>query len=112
MTTSAHLAASAGAMTLKPAPSAFAALPDGTVESLLEPANKAQLTAVLTYHVVPGAVYAGDVVELSSATTVQGGDLSITSENGRVMIDGAEVVKTDIEAENGVIHVIDEVLMP
>ena len=95
-----------------PTNAAFAALPDGTVASLLEPANKAQLTAVLTYHVVPGAVYAGDVVELSSATTVQGGDLSITSENGRVMIDGAEVVKTDIEAENGVIHVIDEVLMP
>jgi uncharacterized surface protein with fasciclin (FAS1) repeats len=95
-----------------PTNAAFAALPDGTVEGLLEPANKAQLTAVLTYHVVPGAVYAGDVVELSSATTVQGGDVSITTEDGRVMIDGAEVIKTDIEAENGVIHVIDAVLLP
>jgi uncharacterized surface protein with fasciclin (FAS1) repeats len=57
-------------------------------------------------------VYASDVVELSSATTVQGGDVSITTEGGRVMIDGAEVIKTDIEAENGVIHVIDAVLLP
>jgi uncharacterized surface protein with fasciclin (FAS1) repeats len=95
-----------------PTNAAFAALPDGTVEGLLEPASKAQLTAVLTYHVVPGAVYASDVVELSSATTVQGGDVSITTEGGRVMIDGAEVIKTDIEAENGVIHVIDAVLLP
>ncbi|MEQ8264625.1 fasciclin domain-containing protein [Pseudohaliea sp.] len=95
-----------------PTNAAFAALPDGTVESLLAPANKAQLTAVLTYHVIPGAVYASDVVELSSATTVQGGDVSISTEDGRVMIDGAEVIKTDIEAENGVIHVIDAVLLP
>ena len=95
-----------------PTNAAFDALPDGTVESLLEPENKTQLSAVLTYHVVPGAVYAGDVVELSSATTVQGGDVSITTEDGRVMIDGAEVIKTDIEADNGVIHVIDAVLLP
>lgn len=95
-----------------PTNAAFDALPDGTVESLLEPENKTQLRAVLTYHVVPGAVYAGDVVELSSATTVQGGDVSITTEDGRVMIDGAEVIKTDIEADNGVIHVIDAVLLP
>jgi uncharacterized surface protein with fasciclin (FAS1) repeats len=95
-----------------PTNAAFDALPEGTVESLLKPENKAQLSAVLTYHVVPGAVYAGDVVELSSATTVQGGDVSISTEDGRVMIDGAQVIKTDIEAENGVIHVIDAVLLP
>jgi len=95
-----------------PTNAAFAALPDGTVEGLLEPASRDQLTAVLTYHVVPGAVYAGDVVELSSATTVQGGEISITTADGRVMIDGAEVIKTDIEAANGVIHVIDAVLLP
>ncbi len=95
-----------------PTNAAFAALPEGTVEGLLEPANKAQLTAVLTYHVVPGAVYASDVVKLSSATTVQGGDISISTVDGRVMIDGAEVITTDIEAENGVIHVIDAVLLP
>ena len=95
-----------------PTNAAFAALPEGTVESLLEPANKAQLTDVLTYHVVPGAVYAEDVVELSSATTVQGSDVSITTDDGRVMIDGAEVIKTDIEAENGVIHIVGAVLLP
>ena len=95
-----------------PTNAAFEALPAGTVEGLLEPENKQQLTGVLTYHVVAGAVYAEDVVELSSAPTVQGTDVSIAVTDGSVMIDDATVVTTDIEAENGVIHVIDAVLMP
>jgi len=95
-----------------PTNAAFEALPAGTVESLLEPANKDQLTSVLTYHVVPGAVMAADVVNLSAATTVQGSDISITTEDGSVMIDDATVVQADIEASNGVIHVIDAVILP
>lgn len=95
-----------------PTNAAFAALPEGTVESLLEPANKDKLSAVLTYHVVPGKVYAEDVVELSSATTVQGSDVTITTTDGAVMVDSANVVMTDIEASNGVIHVIDAVILP
>jgi len=95
-----------------PTNAAFEALPAGTVEGLLEPANKQQLTSVLTYHVVPGTVYAEDVVGLSGATTVQGTEVSITATDGGVMIDGANVIRTDIEAGNGVIHVIDAVLLP
>jgi uncharacterized surface protein with fasciclin (FAS1) repeats len=82
------------------------------VASLLEPANKAKLTSVLTYHVVPGAVMAADVVNLSAATTVEGSDISISTEGGSVKIDGATVVQADIEAANGVIHVIDAVILP
>ena len=94
-----------------PTNAAFAALPEGTVESLLKPENKDQLVAILTYHVVPGKVMASDVVTLDSATTVQGGSVAIES-GATVTVDGAQVVATDIEASNGVIHVIDAVILP
>lgn len=91
---------------------AFAELPDGTVESLLMPENKDKLIAVLTYHVVPGKVMAADVVKLDKATTVQGQDVMIKTMDGKVMVDGANVIATDVKASNGVIHVIDQVIMP
>lgn len=94
-----------------PTNDAFAALPEGTVEMLLEPENKDQLTAILTYHVVPGKVMSGDLSDGMMATTVQGGDVTIGTEGG-VTVDGANVVDADIEASNGVIHVIDAVIMP
>ena len=95
-----------------PTDEAFAKLPEGTVENLLKPENKAKLTAILTYHVVPGKVMAADVVKLKEAKTVQGGSARISAMGGRVMVDEAHVVKTDIAASNGVIHVIDSVIMP
>ena len=95
-----------------PTDEAFAKLPAGTVESLLEPENRDQLRAILTYHVVPGRVAASDVVKLESATTVQGSDVAIRVTDGKVMIDGATVVTADINASNGVIHVIDSVIIP
>ena len=95
-----------------PTDEAFAKLPKGTVEDLLKPENKAKLTAVLTYHVVPGKVMAADVVKVSEAKTVQGGSLKVKTSGGKVMIDNATVVKTDIAASNGVIHVIDTVVLP
>ncbi|MFN2286766.1 MAG: fasciclin domain-containing protein [Chromatocurvus sp.] len=95
-----------------PTNAAFEKLPAGTVESLLEPENKQKLTDILTYHVVSGEVYASDVVELSEATTVQGGSITITASDDGVMVDNANVVTTDIEASNGVIHVIDAVILP
>ncbi|WP_405000946.1 fasciclin domain-containing protein [Halomonas sp.] len=95
-----------------PTDAAFGALPDGTVASLLEPENQEQLQAILTYHVVPGKVMAEDAMPADSATTVQGQDITITTMDGSVMIDDATVVQADIEASNGVIHVIDSVLMP
>lgn len=97
-----------------PTDEAFAKLPKETVDSLLKPENKAQLAAILTYHVVPGRVYASDVVKLSSAKSVQGANIAITSRDGKVMIgaQNANVVKTDIETSNGVIHVIDTVILP
>lgn len=95
-----------------PTDEAFAKLPAGTVESLLLPENKDQLVAILTYHVVAGKVMASDVVGLSSATTVQGSDIAIVVKDGAVSINNAKVVKTDIETSNGVIHVIDTVIMP
>ena len=95
-----------------PTDAAFAKLPAGTIESLLKPENKDQLIAILTYHVVPGNVMAADVVGLSSATTVNGADIAITLEDGNVFVDNATVVKTDIGASNGVIHVIDTVILP
>ena len=94
-----------------PTDDAFAALPEGTVETLLLPENKDQLTAILTYHVVPGAVMSGDLSNNMTATTVQGGDVTIMTEGG-VMVNDANVVTPDIEASNGVIHVIDKVIMP
>lgn len=94
-----------------PTDEAFAGLPDGTLEMLLMPENRDKLVAILTYHVVPGAVHAADVVNLTSATTVEGSSLTINTTNG-VQIDNAKVVKADIDCSNGVIHVIDTVLLP
>lgn len=95
-----------------PTDAAFAKLPDGTVEDLLKPENKDKLTAILTYHVVSGKVTSDQVVNLSSATTVNGQDVSIEVMDGAVHIDNATVATADIEASNGVIHVIDEVILP
>ena len=93
-----------------PTDEAFAKLPAGTVESLLE--NPEQLAEILKYHVVAGKVMASDVVNLSSATTVQGQDVAIKVMDGKVMINDATVTTADIEASNGVIHVIDTVILP
>jgi uncharacterized surface protein with fasciclin (FAS1) repeats len=95
-----------------PTDEAFSKLPEGTVADLLKPENKEKLVAVLTYHVVPGKVLAADVVKLSKARTVQGSEVTISVSNGAVKIDGAKVLKADIPASNGVIHVIDSVLLP
>jgi uncharacterized surface protein with fasciclin (FAS1) repeats len=95
-----------------PTDAAFAKLPAGTLDSLLKPENKAQLTSILTYHVVPGKVKAADVVKLTSAKTVNGQSVTIKVVDGKVTVDGANVVKTDIGASNGVIHVIDAVILP
>jgi uncharacterized surface protein with fasciclin (FAS1) repeats len=95
-----------------PTDEAFAKLPKGTVEDLLKPENKAKLTAILTYHVVPGKVMAADVVKVKEAKTVQGGSVKVSTMGTTVMIDNAHVVKTDIAASNGVIHVIDAVILP
>ncbi|MDM8167197.1 fasciclin domain-containing protein [Roseovarius sp.] len=94
-----------------PTDEAFAALPEGTVEDLLLPENKDQLTAILTYHVVPGKVMSGDLTDGMTAATVEGSDVTIMTEGG-VMVNDASVVQPDIEASNGVIHVIDKVIMP
>ena len=95
-----------------PTDEAFAKLPAGTVENLLKPENKAMLRRVLTHHVVSGKVMAADVVKVSSAKAVSGDMLSIKAGGGTVMVDQARVVKTDIAASNGVIHVVDAVLLP
>lgn len=94
-----------------PTDDAFAALPKGTVEMLLMPENKDKLTAVLTYHVVPGKVMSGDLTNGMMAGTVEGSDVKIMTEGG-VTVDGATVVAADVEASNGVIHVIDAVILP
>ena len=93
-----------------PTDAAFAKLPKGTVEDLLKPENKAKLVAILTYHVVAGKVMAADVKTMK-AKTVNGKELDVKVADGHVTVDSAKVVKTDIEASNGVIHVIDSVLM-
>ena len=95
-----------------PTDAAFAKLPAGTLDELLKPENKAKLRAVLTYHVVPGRVMAADVVKLTSAKAVSGDTLSIKVNGDSVMLNQAQVIKTDIAASNGVIHVIDAVLLP
>lgn len=95
-----------------PTDEAFAALPDGTVESLLQPENRETLIGILTYHVVPGRVTASQVVELDEATTVNGADVRIGTRNGGVQVNESNVVATDVFATNGVIHVIDQVLLP
>ncbi len=95
-----------------PTDAAFAALPEGTVETLLLPENKDQLTAILTYHVVPGKVMSADIAgKEMMAATVNGAEIDINAMDG-VMINNATVVTADIEADNGVIHVIDTVLIP
>jgi uncharacterized surface protein with fasciclin (FAS1) repeats len=93
-----------------PTDEAFAKIPQEKLEALLK--DKKALTAVLTYHVVPGKVMAKDVVKLDSAKTAQGGNVSISATDGSVKINGAKVIKADIECKNGVIHVIDTVLLP
>ncbi|GAB5374958.1 MAG: fasciclin domain-containing protein [Acuticoccus sp.] len=95
-----------------PTDEAFAKLPEGTVDTLLKPENKDQLTAVLTYHVVPGAVMAADVVKISEADTVNGAGIDIAVKDGTVMINNARVTAADVSASNGVSHVIDTVLLP
>jgi uncharacterized surface protein with fasciclin (FAS1) repeats len=95
-----------------PTDDAFAKLPAGTVEDLLKPENKDKLTSILTYHVVSGKVMAKDVMTLKEAKTVQGGMVDISMEADTVMIDNAKVVQADVECSNGVIHVIDTVIMP
>ena len=96
-----------------PTDAAFAKLPAGTVESLLLPENRDQLTAILTYHVVPGKVMSSDLAgQALSTATVEGSDVDIDATGSAVMVDGARVVTADVEASNGVIHVIDAVIMP
>lgn len=95
-----------------PTDEAFAKLPAGTVDDLLKPENHDKLVAILTYHVVPGKVMAKDVVKLHEAKTVNGKEVKIMTEGGKVMVDKANVVKTDIACSNGVIHVIDSVILP
>lgn len=95
-----------------PTDEAFANLSAGTLESLLKPENKAKLQSILTYHVVAGNVLAKDVVKLHSAKTVEGQSITVKTVNGGVMVDNANVTKTDIVTSNGVIHVIDSVLLP
>jgi uncharacterized surface protein with fasciclin (FAS1) repeats len=95
-----------------PTDDAFAKLPAGTVENLLKPENKAQLVAILTYHVAPGKIMAADIAgKKANVATVQGSELAVDATNG-VMVDSAKVVAADIEASNGVIHVIDTVVLP
>ncbi|UCC85330.1 MAG: fasciclin domain-containing protein [Gemmatimonadota bacterium] len=95
-----------------PTDEAFAKLPAGTVEELLKEENREQLISILTYHVIPGKLMAQDVVELKGAETAQGQTVSFSLKSGEAYIDDARIIKTDIEASNGVIHVIDSVILP
>ena len=95
-----------------PTNAAFAALPAGTVEGLLKPAKKAALTGILTYHVVAGAVKAADLKDGQKVKTLQGEELIVSIKEGKVKINGANVVAADLESGNGVVHVIDGVLLP
>ena len=96
-----------------PTDEAFAKLPEGTVEDLLKPENREKLVAILTYHVIPGKVMAGDVAgKKLSVETVQGDELAVDAMSGGMMINGATVTAADIEASNGVIHVINQVVLP
>src|SRR4051812_42329626 len=99
---------------MAPTDEAFAKLPEGTVETLLKPENKEKLVAILKYHVIPGKALAADVIKLDGqdVKTVQGDKAKIVVKDGAVMIDKAKVIKTDIECTNGVIHVIDAVILP
>ena len=95
-----------------PTDEAFAKLPDGTLETLLKPENKEKLRPILTYHVVPEKVMASDVVKLQSAKAVSGDTITVKVENGVVHVDNATVTSADVLASNGVIHVIDSVILP
>ena len=99
---------------LAPTDEAFAKLPEGTVESLLKPENKDKLVAILTYHVIPGKAMAADVVKLDgkSVKTVEGSKIKVTVDGSDVKVNNAKVIKTDINCSNGVIHVIDTVILP
>ncbi|MBN1911445.1 MAG: fasciclin domain-containing protein [Pirellulales bacterium] len=95
-----------------PTDEAFAKLPKGTVEDLLKPENRKKLTSILTYHVVPGRVMAADVVKMTGAKTVEGSEARIRVKDGKVYVDNALITVTDIKTKNGVIHVIDSVILP
>ncbi len=95
-----------------PVDAAFAALPAGTVESLVSPENKGKLTGILTYHVVAGKVLSSDLSNGMKAKTVNGAEITITIADGKVKVNGAQVVLADVATSNGVIHVIDGVLLP
>ena len=95
-----------------PTDDAFAKLPAGTVETLLKPENKEQLKSILLYHVVEGKVTSDQVVKLTSAKTLEGQSAKIAVKDGKVYVDGAQVIKADVPASNGVIHVIDSVILP
>jgi uncharacterized surface protein with fasciclin (FAS1) repeats len=96
-----------------PTDAAFEKLPEGTVESLLEPRNREQLQEILTYHVVPGRIMSSDLAgQSTTAETVEGGELEIDATGSGVMVEGATVTQADIAASNGVIHVIDQVMLP
>ena len=95
-----------------PVDDAFAALPAGTVESLVEPANKEKLTGILTYHVLAGKVLSTDLTDGMTATTVNGEEITIHLTDGKVLVNDAEVVIADVETDNGVIHAINKVIMP
>lgn len=97
---------------LAPTNDAFAELPEQTLQNLLEPENRDKLTEILTYHVIPGKVKAKDVKQLVSAQTVQGEKVMVTSNHGQLFVDNAQVLQADINASNGVIHVIDKVILP
>jgi uncharacterized surface protein with fasciclin (FAS1) repeats len=95
-----------------PTDDAFAKLPPGTLNDLLKAENKQKLQRILTYHVVPGRVSSADVVKLHTAKAVSGDMIDITAKGGSVMVDSARVVKTDVQASNGIIHIIDSVILP
>ena len=97
---------------LAPTDEAFAKLPEGTVEDLLKPENIDKLKGILTYHVIPGKVYANDVMAMSSGKTVNGQEVKFKVEGDTVYADSAKIVKTDVKASNGVIHIIDSVILP
>lgn len=97
---------------LAPTDEAFSKLPEGTVEDLLRPENRDKLKGILTYHVIPGNVYAKDVMAMSSGKTVNGQEVKFKVEGDTVYADAAKIVKTDVKASNGVIHIIDNVILP
>ena len=97
---------------LAPTDEAFAKLPEGTIDNLLKPENLDKLKAILTYHVIPGKVYAKDVASMSSGKTVNGQEVQFKVDGGNVYADAAQIVQTDVKASNGVIHIIDNVILP